>query len=90
MYFSSCLASTSRAREDAVGAERALGDHALALAEQVGQDAAIDHRHRLLEVGDDEAHLLPVLLHAALLDQAADAQAPLGRRDASRAIWVGE
>ncbi len=31
--------------EDAVGAERALGDHALAFAEQVGQQAAIDHGH---------------------------------------------
>jgi hypothetical protein len=64
--------------EDAVGPERAFSDHALALAEEVGQEPAIDDADRLVRVGDGEPGLRSVLLHAAHLDQAAEAETALG------------
>src|SRR3546814_6910378 len=62
-----------------LGIELAVSHHALSLAEQVGQQASIAHMHGVLEVGDVEFGDQPVLLHAARLDQAADAEALAGR-----------
>ena len=66
--------------EHAVGAHLALRDHALALLEQVGQDAAVGHGHGLRGVGDDEVHVGAVALDAAFLHQAADAERAVQRR----------
>ena len=68
--------------EHAVGPELALRHDALALAEEVGQDAAIDDRHALRGVGDDELHrdAVGLALDAALLDQPADAEGAALRR----------
>ena len=68
--------------EDAVGAELALRDHALALLEEVGKDAGEDHGNRLRGVGHAEAHGERVLVarHAARLDQPADAERAVLRR----------
>src|SRR5437868_13178530 len=66
--------------EDAVGAQFALGDDALPLAEQVRQDALIRDRKLLGAVGDPEADRVAVLgpRQAVLLDEAADPDAALG------------
>src|SRR5690606_21805451 len=42
--------------EDAVGAELALRDHALALAEEVRQRPLVDDGYRLRRIRDDEVH----------------------------------
>jgi hypothetical protein len=66
--------------EHAVCAQLPLRNHALALAEQVRQRAAVDHGDGFRRVGDHEAHLHAFALHAALLHHAADAEsAPLRR-----------
>ncbi len=58
----------------------ALGHHAFALLEQVGQDALVAHRHGLGGVGDDEAHLDAIALDRAFLHQPAEAEGAVGRR----------
>src|SRR5205807_2249631 len=62
--------------EDAVPAELALRHHSLALAKQIGQDPAINHRHVLSRVGDDELNGEPVrlALQGAGHHQSADTE----------------
>src|SRR5262249_48121261 len=62
--------------EHAVAAELALRHHALALLEQVGEDALVDDRHVLRGVGDDELDrdAVALALDAAGHDHSADAE----------------
>ena len=71
-----------RRAEHAVGAERALRDHALALLEQVGQDAGVDDRDASARCRSRRSarRPRPLALDAARLDQAADAERAALRR----------
>src|SRR5258706_7771389 len=62
--------------ETAIGAERAFHHHALTFAEKIGQDAPIDDGKRVFLVGDAKAHEGPILHHAALFHQPAQAEIP--------------
>src|SRR6266850_111238 len=66
--------------EHAVRAELPLRHDPFAFAEQIRQLAAVDHRHRLRRVGDDEAHFHPCALHAPRHHHAADAESAPHRR----------
>ena len=77
--------------EDFIGDEcaalhAAMRDHALTLAEQVRQDARIFHRHRVLEVRDQELDVERAggFLDAALLHHAAETESFAGRRHLRR------
>src|SRR6266446_7299981 len=61
--------------ETAVGGQAAFDHDALAFAEKVGQNAAIDHQQCVLLVGDAKANGGSVLRHTALLHQPAEAEA---------------
>ena len=62
------------------GFQLAFRDHALPFAEQVRHDALVAHRDVALAVGDLEADAqIVAALHAAVLDQPADADAGAGR-----------
>jgi len=62
--------------EDAVAAELALCHHSFPFAEQIGQDPAIDYRHILRRVGDDELNgeAVRLALQGAGHHQSADAE----------------
>jgi hypothetical protein len=68
--------------DEAVAVHLAACDDALPLAEQVGQDARVAHRNRLLVVGEDEGDFQAARLafEAAILYQAADPDGPGPRR----------
>src|SRR3989338_3580642 len=61
----------------AIGLDLALRNHALAFLEQVRQDAFEYYRDAFMLVGDHKIHrqTIHLALHAAFLDQAADAEA---------------
>ena len=63
-------------REKALGVELALTDHALPFGEEVGQNAAVLHRHGLGRIGDRKlhGHAVAETLDAARLDNAAEAE----------------
>src|ERR1041384_2902381 len=64
--------------KDPVAAQFALGNNALALAEQIGQQTVIHDLEFGLAVGHPESHPTAILFYQALvLDQPADANAPL-------------
>ena len=72
--------------EDAVRPETALGDDALPLAEQVGQDAGIGHLDRFLRVGHREGDRGALPAHdRALFDQTAEPDALAGLQRCRRA-----
>src|SRR5688572_13833886 len=68
--------------EHAVAVQLAARDHALPVAKQIGQHAAVADSHVLLKISDDEAHFhaAGLALHTALLDHAAEPEHAIHRR----------
>src|SRR5262249_52214545 len=65
--------------EDPAWVESTLGNHALPFAEKIRQKAAVGHRHGTLAVSHLKTNSEPIAAqNAALLHQAADAQARPG------------
>ena len=72
-------------RDEHAVLQPAMRHHALSVTEQVRKNLRIGHRHRVFEIGDEEAHVERSrrLFDAALHDHAAEPE-PLARRHLAR------